>query len=202
MERRPSGTFRLSGEHPIQLHHEVKGLFFVVARKHLMDRYGVESIRAMAEVMSPKHREAMLQPMHSEWYAEEALQEALGAFHEVVARGRDEEVLTSLAACTVDGVNRFFQVLLGMASPSFLLRKCPVLWRFARRGPSTVTVEADEERAVVSYRDFPYFDDRNYRLMMEGTLRGVAGLGQPRGGLHVKSVHWDKGSLDVEVLYP
>ena len=181
--------------------HEVKGLFFVVARKYLLARYGVEAIAAMAEAMGTEHRGVLLEPLHSSWYPEEALQRSLEAFHSRVAGGDDAVFLAALEACALDGVNRFFQILLGLTSPAFVLRKCPVIWRFVRRGPGSVHVEADETRALVTYRDFPYFEDRNYRLMMEATLRGVGGLARPGERLKVRILRWDAASLDAEVLY-
>jgi hypothetical protein len=145
----------------------------------------------------------MLEPLHSYWYAEEALQEALAAFQRVVARGDDREFLAALEACTVDGVNRFFQILIGLASPTFVLRKCPVLWRFVRHGGyvEVDAADANHGRAIVRYRDFPYFHDRNYRLMMEASLRGVAGLAAPRSSVLVRTLHVERAALDVEVLY-
>src|SRR4051812_12934585 len=136
--RRESGTYIFS-----HTHHEVKGLFFVVARKYVLDTYGEDAVAGMVDVMSERHRPAMREPLHSSWYVEEALQESLAAFQRVVARGDDHAFLSALEACTVDGVNRFFQLLIGLASPAFVLRKCPVLWRFVRRGPGR-----SEERRV------------------------------------------------------
>jgi hypothetical protein len=53
---------------------EVKGLWFVVARHYLVDRYGTELLVRMAELLAPALRPALLEPMRSAWYPEACLQ--------------------------------------------------------------------------------------------------------------------------------
>ena len=63
-----------------------------------------------------------------------------------------------------------------------------------------MTVDADETRAIVRYRQFPYFDDRNYQLLALGTLRPLATL---CGGTNPRAEVLDVGTdrLDVEVSF-
>ncbi len=97
-------------------------------------------------------------------------------------------------------MHRFFQALLKLTSPSFLLRQTPVLWSYVRRNQGNLTVETTEERAVVRYRDFPYFDDFRYRLLALGTLRPLATL---CGGTDPKAheLGYGKDWLDVEITF-
>ena len=71
--------------------------------------------------------------------------------------------------------NRFFEVLLRLTTPRFVMRcRPPPSWKYVRRGQGMIHVEADDERAICRYVDFPYFDDVNYRLLALGTIRLLA----------------------------
>jgi hypothetical protein len=177
---------------------EVKGLWFVVARRYLIDRHDPDLPRRLAALVDPALSAAILDPMRSAWYPEAALQQFMAAFDELVTHGDRKRLMATFEECTLQGVHRFFQALLRLTSPGFLLRKTPVLWHCVRRGAGSVTVDADETRAIVRYRDFPYFDDRNYQLLALGTLRPLATL---CGGTNPRAEVLDVGTdrLDVEV---
>jgi hypothetical protein len=179
---------------------EVKGLWFVVARSYLIDRYEPDLPARMASLVDPELKETILDPMRSAWYPEAALQQFMAAFDELVTHGDRKRLTAAFEECTLQGVHRFFQALLRLTSPDFLLKKTPVLWKYVRRGAGFVTVEADETRAIVRYRDFPYFDDRNYQLLALGTLRPLAAL---CGGTTARADVLDYGKewLDVEVRF-
>jgi hypothetical protein len=122
------------------------------------------------------------------------------AFDELVTHGDQRKMILAFEECTLQGVHRFFQAMLRMTSPDFLLRRTPVLWSFVRRNQGSLTVEADEQRAIVHYVNFPYFDDVNYRLLALGTLRPLATLcggTDPRAEVLGHGRDW----LDVEVRY-
>jgi hypothetical protein len=122
------------------------------------------------------------------------------AFDQEVTHGDRRRLLAAFEECTLNGVHRFFQALLKLTSPSFLLRQTPVLWSYVRRNQGNLTVETTEERAVVRYRDFPYFDDFRYRLLALGTLRPLATL---CGGTDPKAheLGYGKDWLDVEITF-
>jgi hypothetical protein len=179
---------------------EVKGLWFAVARRYLVDRYHPDLPRRMAELMAPELRHAILDPMRSAWYPEACLQESLRAFDDLVTRGDRKRLIAALEECTLNGVHRFFQGLLRLTSPDFLLRRTPMLWSYVRRNQGSVSIETDAERAIVRYVDFPYFDDERYRLLALGTLRPLATL---CGGTdpRAEEVGYGKDWLTVEVRY-
>jgi hypothetical protein len=179
---------------------EVKGLWFVVARRYLIDKHHPELPYRMAELVAPELRQAILDPMRSAWYPEACLQEFMRAFDELVTRGDKKRLIATFEECTLNGVHRFFQALLRLTSPDFLLKKTPVLWNYVRRNQGSVSVEADENRAVVKYVDFPYFDDVRYRLLALGTLRPLATL---CGGTNPRAeeVGFGKEWLTVEVTF-
>ena len=179
---------------------EVKGLWFVVARSYLIDRYDPDLPFRMADLVDPALRQTILEPMRSAWYPEASLQQFMAAFDELVTHGDRKRLVAAFEECTLQGVHRFFQALLRLTNPDFLLKKTPVLWNFVRRGAGFVTVEADETRAIVRYREFPYFEDRNYQLLALGTLRPLAAL---CGGTTARADVLDYGKdwLDVEVKF-
>ncbi len=179
---------------------EVKGLWFVVARRYVVDRHGVELVERMAERMDPALRPALLEPLRSEWYPEACLQQSLAAFYEVVAGNDDKRMVAAMEDCTLQGINRFFELLLRMTAPSFVMKKSEVLWRYVRRGQGALLVEADDHRAICRYVDFPYFQDLNYRLLALGTLRPLAALSRnstARAAILDFGTDW----LDIEVRY-
>jgi hypothetical protein len=179
---------------------EVKGLWFVVARRYLIDRHHPELPIRMAEIVAPELRDAILDPMRSAWYPEACLQEFMRAFDQLVTHGDKKRLIAAFEECTLNGVHRFFQALLRLTSPDFLLRRTPVLWNYVRRNQGSVTVEADAARAIVRYVDFPYFNDFRYRLLALGTLRPLATL---CGGTdpRAEEVGYGKDWLTVEVRF-
>jgi serine/threonine protein kinase len=179
---------------------EVKGLWFVVARQYVLERYGPDVPLRMAERVAPELRPAILEPMRSSWYPEACLQQSLWAFDDVVTRGDQKQLITVYEECTLQGIHRFFRAALRLASPDFLLRKAPVMWSLVRRNQGSVSVETDEERALVRYVDFPYFDDFHYRLLARATLRQLGALGH---GVEptAREVGFGKDWLTVEVRY-
>jgi hypothetical protein len=179
---------------------EVKGLWFVVARRYIVDHHGPELLARMADHMSAPSRASLMEPLRSEWYPEACLQESLAAFYELVAQRDDKRMLAAMEDCTLQGINRFFELLLRLTAPVFVMKKTEVLWRYVRRGQGALHVEADDTRAICRYVDFPYFDDVNYRLLALGTLRPLASLA--RGTTARASViDYGKSWLDVEVKY-
>jgi hypothetical protein len=166
----------------------------------LIDHYDPELPARMADLIDPSLRSVILDPMRSAWYPEAALQQFMRAFDELITRGDRRRLVAVFEECTLQGVHRFFQALLRLTTPDFLLKKTPVLWNFVRRNCGFVTVEADVNGAIVRYREFPYFDDRNYQLLALGTLRPLATL---CGGTNPRADILDVGKdwLDVEIRF-
>jgi hypothetical protein len=113
--------------------------------------------------------------------------------------GSDAAFVRVMEEVTLDGVGRFFRLVLALASPSFVVRKVPVLWTRMRRGAGRVDVQVEPTHVRLLYRDFPYFDDELYRLMTVGTLRGVARAAGAKAPT-VEIVRWSADSLDVDVF--
>ncbi len=179
---------------------EVKGIWFASVGGYVSSTQGPESLEALVEGLRPEHRPWMLDPLPSEWYPEVFLQDMLHAAHRLLCDGDDGAFLDFIEGATTHGVGRFFRLFLGLASPRFIMRTMPSMWGRVRRGGGRAEVEVGAHRTVVSYRDFAYFDDPSYRVMSEGTLRGlcaVTGCDSVQTCILDHGVDW----IDVEVRY-
>ena len=141
----------------------IKGVWFVTARRHVLESQGASALHAIAGGMRPENRHAMLEPLSSEWYAEEVFQDSLHAVHDVHAKLDTRVFDKFLEDCTVLGINAFFRVLLRASSPAYLLRQMPAVGRQYRRNAWVCEVDAGEERGTIAWRNVPYLADRVYR---------------------------------------
>ena len=150
---------------------EVKGLWFVAARRWVVQDLGEEALRAVLGELQGVAREALEDPLPSHWYPEEALQKGLDAARRVLVADDPDRMLDLLERVTLIGINAFWRTALRVTTTAFALRALPVSWKHIRRGPGSMDVEIEDGVARVQYREFPYFDDPNYRLLVLGTLR-------------------------------
>jgi hypothetical protein len=144
----------------------VKGVWFVTARRHLLEVHGEPVLQAVARAMKPDNRGVLLEPLPSQWYPEDVFQDAMHGVMEAHARHDTQVFCEFIEACTVLGVNTFFQVLLRITSPAFLMRRMPGLSRQYRRNDWVCEVDADDRRAMLWWQNVPYLADRNYRLYL------------------------------------
>jgi hypothetical protein len=159
---------------------EVKGVWFVALRHYLLDHQGPDRFAEVLSAMPEAHREALENPLTSSWYAEAALSAALRAVETAVARGKERLFVNLIEEATEKAIARFFRVLLRVTSPQFVLNQVPTLWRQVRRGRGQVAVTAEHNVVTIRYTDFPYFDDRRYQLLTEGTLRALVRVAAKR----------------------
>jgi hypothetical protein len=155
----------------------VKGVWFVTARRYILEQHGEAELHAVAACMHQDHRAILLEPMASTWYHEDALSDAFHGVMREIARDDPREFARFIEDCTVLGVNAFFRILLRMTSAAFLLRKMPVLTRQYRRNDWTTEVHADDHHASIRYGNCPYLDDSLYRLYAQALLVKVCELG-------------------------
>jgi hypothetical protein len=177
---------------------EVKGIWFSSLHRFLNQQHGPESVERLIAALPPTYQDALADPLVSAWYPEDALGETLRQAHALIADGDDASFETLIQGVTVQGVGRFFRVLLYFTSPTFVLSKIPTVWDRLRRGPGRVMVDTRPKGALVKYRSFPYFDERTYQLMTVAAIRGMleaCGAKSPRIAI-VAQTH---DSLDVEV---
>lgn len=179
---------------------EVKGLWFTVGRRFIVERYGQEMLDACVARLGERHGPVLRDPLPSEWYPEEALQQTLGVLDVVVAQGDQAVYVDIIEECSLLAVHHFFRALLRLVPPQTMLRKVPTMWGLIRRGAGKVVVEADETQAVVRYGEFPYFDDVHYRLLTLGAIRSLMTLcGTTQARVELAAHTHD--SLTVAVAY-
>jgi hypothetical protein len=154
----------------------VKGIWFVTARRYVLQEYGQETFDRFLAAVPEYIREDVTDPVVSRWYPEEMLRDALFAFHAEVAAGDDEVFSRAMERCSVLGVHWFVQMLLSVATPEYLLRLMPATLRITRRGPVRVTVQTGERSATLRFTGQPYASDPLYRLTTPAIIRGILGL--------------------------
>ncbi len=155
---------------------EVKGLWFMTARRYVRDEHGEEALARYLAAVPEGIRDDVADPVVSKWYPEEHMRDALAAFHATVADGDDEAFSRAMERCAVLGVNWFVQMLLSVTTPAYLLRLMPATLRHARRGPVRVSVETGERSAIVRITGQPYASDLRYRLATPAIFRGIVGI--------------------------
>jgi hypothetical protein len=177
----------------------VKGAWFVTARRQILETYGEVGLANIVARLDPDYRELLSDPSPSSWYSEHAFQAAIGAVVDEL-KGDADEYAAFMEGCTVAGINRFLRVALLFTSTEFLLKKMPALWGRHRRNQGTLEVDVGRRRALLKYSGFPFFHDRNYRLMIVAILRRTIELTTSRRpDVTVRDFGHD--SLLVEVFY-
>jgi hypothetical protein len=155
---------------------EVKGLWFVIGKRYVLETYGVRVLEECRTLLGERHGAALADPLPSQWYPEETLQQMLAVLDLVIARGDPNAFVKIIESCSLLAVNHFFRTLLRLVPPATMLRKIPTMWTLIRRGAGRVVVEAGDAHAVIRYSEFPYFDDVHYRLLTVGAIRSLLTL--------------------------
>ncbi len=153
--------------------HELKGLWFVTVRRHILAAEGAGRLSDLVQVMRPEFRPALADPLASIWYPEDAGAEVLDGLLHVCAGGDLERYDALLERIAADGIRRFFRVLLRLARPKFVIGGIPTFWRQFRRGPSFVSVHHDGNLSTVCYRGFPYLERETYRRASRAQIRAM-----------------------------
>lgn len=180
---------------------EVKGAYFVVARRYVEQRFGADALEELIAEMPVADREVLDEPSSGAWYPERVLMSAQKAMFETVAYRDLDRYENAMAGCIELGVNTFFRVLLGISTPDFLLRQYPTLYSRVRRGASRVVVERSGPRTLVHYLDFPHADDELNHRAIRATFRTLVGLtGQPPTEVRIShfSTHSITATVDLE----
>ena len=179
---------------------EVKGVWFVTARRHILQEYGEAKLHAVSRAAREGNENVILEPLPSAWYHEDVFQDMMRAVMSEICSDDPHTFGQFLEECTVLGVNTFFRILLRITSVAFLMRKMPGLSKQYRRNDSVCTVDADEHRAILKWKAFPYFDDRNYRIFLVSQLVKTAELctgARPKGEI----LEYGVDTCTAQVIY-
>jgi hypothetical protein len=179
----------------------VKGMWFVAGRRFIEREHGEDALARVLAAIPEEHREALAEPMASDWYPEGALGACLRASREAIGGDSDTGMLGVIEGCTMEGIQRFWSIALRVTSTHFAVRMLPASWRHIRRGPGRLEVVMEGERAVVRYSLFPYFGDINYRLLVLGTLRPLMRISTGTRA-QVEIVGYGDDWLDAEIVFP
>ena len=182
---------------------QAKGVWFATARRQVLAEHGEGALGRIALRMGDEHAQAMLEPIVSAWYPETTFQRAMSAVFEETCSGDSERFVEFIESCTVLGINRFLRFVLALSSPAYLLGKMPVLWARHRLHNGKLRVDVGERSARLAYTEFPFFDDRNYRLFVRGVLRkSVEVTSGHRPEVTVRDYGKDRLLVDVHFAAP
>jgi hypothetical protein len=155
---------------------EVKGAWFITARRYVLQDHGPEVLARYIEAVPLASREAVSEPVVSRWYPESVMHDALEAFFQEVA-GRDASRFTSgMERCAVLGTHWFLQILVSASTPRYLLRLLPAALRQVRRGSVRVVVDVREATATLRFINQPFSDHPCYRMATPAILRAILRL--------------------------
>ena len=179
---------------------QAKGVWFATAHRQVLADYGDDGLAAVARHMGDELAPAIVDPIVSAWYPETTFQRAMTAVGETVCGNDPERFVDFIEACTASGINRFLRIILALTSPAYLLGKMPVFWARHRLHNGKLEVDVSERAARLHYSEFPFFDDRHYRLFVRGVLRKTVEVASgKRPDVTVRD--YGKDRLVVDVFY-
>lgn len=168
---------------------EVKGAYFVVARRYFAEKFGDEAVERAIASMPEETRYAMESPFASNWYPEVALRDGFRAVFGEVLREDRSAFADAMVDCTLEGTNRFFRALLSIATPRFFFTNYPTVYKQLRRGPSHVEVSHVSGGTNLRFVDLPYSDDELYQLALIGGMNAVFDvLRRPRPDIELTDI--------------
>lgn len=180
--------------------HEVKGVWFVTARKEVEASFGADALEVLTQAVRAPHRAAIAEPVASAWYPEEALQACLHSLRLDLVSGQAVRFGEVLERCTERGMGTFFSALVRASTPRFIIGQVPTMWDRIRRGPGFVEVEHGDGESLVRYQRFPYFDDPIYEQLTECSVRALVRVcTKQEPEVSVERV--TKDELDLRVRY-
>lgn len=155
---------------------EVKGAWFVTARRYVIQDHGEEVFARYWQAAPEGSRDALREPVVSRWYPETVMRDALEAFYREVSNRDADKFTSAMERCAVLGVHWFVQVLVSVSTPRYLLRLLPAALRQLRRGQVRMTVDVREHDATLRFINHPFSDHPCYRLATPAILRAILGL--------------------------
>ena len=170
-----SGSFSSGGWAVLDDENQVKGFAFEVLRLHMIEQFGFPRLDEAMNALARHTREILDEPDINEWYSESEMRRILHVVHSELADRSDERYLELMRGVTTASINRFFRMILGLASGRFVLRNIPTFWKRLRRGPASVrTEQLDDGRVLIHYEDFRYCRDPIYRLLSIANCQAAA----------------------------
>jgi hypothetical protein len=178
--------------------HETKGVWFIAAKTHLEEALPASRYDTLLASLPPAYREVVESPLASEWYPEDAAASLLQAWLAIGAEGDKQRFTEMIAQASEAGVGRFFRAIATIASPRFLLRRTPTIFKQMRRGPAQLTVEDRDVDVVARYVDFPFLEDEVYALCFPAQL-GVLARTATGTPVRTRILEHTRSSLTVSI---
>lgn len=154
---------------------EVKGFAFETMRLHLTQEFGEPAWDALMDALPRRTRAVFDEAQLTQWYPETEMRRFIHVVYDQLAERDDERFKDITRGVALAGINRFFRMILSLASGRFVLRKIPVFWQRIRQGPAVLVTElAADGRVLIHYQGFRYCRDPIYRLLSIANCQAVA----------------------------
>lgn len=155
---------------------EVKGAWFVTARRYVLQDHGPEVLARYVAAAPEASREGIGEPVVSRWYPESVMHDALEAFFQEVCDRDASRFTSAMERCAVLGTHWFLQILVSATTPRYLLRLLPAALRQIRRGSVRAVVDVRDASATIRFAGQPYSDHPCYRMATPAILRAILRL--------------------------
>ena len=180
---------------------QVKGLTFITARRHFIEKIGEPAFEELIAPLDPRIQDLFVNAELNQLCAEADMRAFMHRVYRVLAKEDDEAFCEIARELALAGVSRFFRVLMNLASARFVLKKVPVVWARLRVGPATLRTEVEEDRIRIIYSDFVYCFDRVYRLLSMSNCQALVLAATGKVPVS-RIVEWDSSSMCLEFLLP
>lgn len=177
---------------------EVKGAWFMTARRYVLQDHGEEVLARYVAAAPVESRDALGDPVVSRWYPETAMRDALESFFREVCHRDADKFAAAMERCTVLGTHWFFQMLVSVSTPRYLLRLLPTALRQLRRGPVRLALDVRETAATLRFTHHPFADNACYRMATPAILRAILRLCVGQSARAVLT-HYDETTHVVEL---
>jgi hypothetical protein len=155
---------------------EVKGILLVTLRRYILEAQGQEALERYVACARERSRADLAAPLPSPWYPEERMHDALEACFAGPCQEDAARFSETMERGATMGTHWFFQILVSVTTPRYLLRLLPTAVRQMRRGPVKLEMKIRDRDARLRFVDHPFADHPLYRLATPAMALGVLRL--------------------------
>ena len=156
---------------------EVKGAWFITARRYILQDHGPEVLARYVEAAPVASREAMRRSRSSPGGTRSRPCTTPWRRSSRRSRGATPPRFTSgMERCAVLGTHWFLQILVSASTPRYLIRLLPAALRQVRRGSVRVVVDVRDATATLRFINQPFSDHPCYRMATPAILRAILRL--------------------------
>ena len=179
----------------------VKGLTFLTARKHFIDKLGEERWEELIAPLDDEVKDLFVNAQLNLFYPEAHMRTFMHQLYYDLAGEDDEAFCAICRELALAGVSRFLRIFINLASARFVLKKVPVVWKRLRDGPAVLRAEVDDDRIRIHYEDFIFCHDHVYRLLSLSNCQALVEAATGEVPL-CRILSYTNGTMCLEFLLP